>query len=181
MINLIQTTLPGVVIIEPKVFPDTRGFFLESFNSSDFEDAGLPTDFVQDNHSRSVQGVLRGLHYQYPHWQGKVIRVLVGEVFDVAVDIRQKSPDFGHWFGIKLTAENHKQLYIPSGFAHGFCVLSPVAEMVYKCTSRYEASEDAGVLWEDPDIGIEWPIENPILSEKDASAPRLQELSNLTV
>ncbi len=180
MISLRQTSLPGVVIIEPKVFSDERGFFMESFNASDFEDAGLPTKFAQDNHSRSVQGVLRGLHYQYPTWQGKVVRVLVGKVFDVAVDIRRMSPNFGHWFGTELTSENHKQLYVPPGFAHGFCVLSPVAEMVYKTTKRYEATEDAGILWNDPDIAIKWPIDHPILSPKDANAPRLSELPNLS-
>ncbi len=181
MISLRQTSLPGVVIIEPKVFSDERGFFMESFNSSDFKDAGLPTEFVQDNHSRSVQGVLRGLHYQHPSWQGKVVRVLVGKVFDVAVDIRRTSPNFGHWFGMELTSDNHKQLYIPPGFAHGFCVLSPVAEMIYKTTKGYEAKEDAGILWNDPDVAIEWPIDNPILSPKDANAPRFSELPNLTV
>ena len=181
MISLRQTSLPGVVMIEPKVFSDERGFFMESFNSSDFKDAGLPTEFAQDNHSRSVQGVLRGLHYQYPSWQGKVVRVLVGRVFDVAVDIRRMSPNFGHWFGTELSSENHKQLYIPPGFAHGFCVLSPVSEMVYKTTKGYEAAEDAGILWNDPDVAIEWPIDNPILSPKDANAPRLSELPNLIV
>ena len=180
MIKLSPTSLPGVVIVEPKVFSDERGFFVENFNARDFEEAGLPTDFVQDNHSRSVRGVLRGLHYQYPAWQGKLARVLAGEVFDVAVDIRRSSLNFGRWFGIKLTADNHKQLYIPAGFAHGFCVLSPVAEMAYKCTALYKPSQDACVRWDDPDIGIDWPIGDPILSPKDAAAPRLADLPELS-
>jgi dTDP-4-dehydrorhamnose 3,5-epimerase len=181
MIKLSQTSLPGVVIVEPEVFFDDRGFFIESFNACDFEDVGLPTDFVQDNHSRSVRGVLRGLHYQYPAWQGKLARVLVGEVFDVAVDIRRSSPHFGQWFGVKLTSENYKQLYIPPGFAHGFCVLSSAAEMAYKCTALYKPAEDASVLWNDSDIGIDWPIGDPILSPKDAAAPRLFELPDLSI
>ena len=179
MIKFNQTSLPGVVIVEPEVLSDDRGLFMESFNARDFEEAGLPTVFAQDNHSRSIRGVLRGLHYQYPTWQGKLARILVGEVFDVAVDIRRSSLNFGQWFGIELTADNHKQLYIPPGFAHGFCVLSSVAEMAYKCTELYEPVEDAGVLWNDPDVGIDWPIQNPILSPKDAAAPRLLELPEL--
>ena len=153
---------------------------MESFNAEDFAEAGLPTRFVQDNHSRSTRGVLRGLHYQYPAWQGKLVRTLVGELFDVAVDIRRGSSHFGEWFGLILSAENRKQLYVPPGFAHGFCVLSDVCEMAYKCTSLYVPDDDACVLWNDPDIGIEWPIENPILSEKDAAAPALAALAELS-
>ena len=180
MITVTQTPLPGVVIVEPRVFDDERGFFMESFNAEDFAEAGLPTRFVQDNHSGSTRGVLRGLHYQYPAWQGKLVRTLVGELFDVAVDIRRGSPHFGEWFGLILSAENRKQLYVPPGFAHGFCVLSDVCEMAYKCTSLYVPDDDACVLWNDPDIGIEWPIENPILSEKDAAAPALAALAELS-
>lgn len=180
MITVTQTPLPGVVIVEPRVFDDERGFFMESFNAEDFAEAGLPTRFVQDNHSRSTRGVLRGLHYQYPAWQGKLVRTLVGELFDVAVDIRRGSPHFGEWFGLILSAENRKQFYVPPGFAHGFCVLSDVCEMAYKCTSLYVPDDDACVLWNDPDIGIEWPIENPILSEKDAAAPALAALAELS-
>ncbi len=181
MINVTGTTLPGVVIIETQVFDDARGFFTESFNARDFADAGLPTHFVQDNHSRSTRGVLRGLHYQHPTWQGKLVRALVGEIFDVAVDIRRDSECFGQWFGITLSAQNKKQLYVPPGFAHGFCVLSEVAEMAYKCTALYEPADDAAVLWNDPDIGIEWPVSDPILSAKDSAAPRLNDLPNLSV
>ncbi|NBP95452.1 MAG: dTDP-4-dehydrorhamnose 3,5-epimerase [Gammaproteobacteria bacterium] len=177
--NVIDTSLPGVVIVESRVFDDARGFFMESFNARDFAEAGLPTHFVQDNHSRSTRGVLRGLHYQHPTWQGKLVRALVGTIFDVAVDIRRESAHFGQWFGIELSAENKKQLYVPPGFAHGFCVLSDVAEMSYKCTALYEPKEDAGVLWNDPDIGIEWPIQDPLLSPKDEAAPRLKDLPPL--
>ncbi len=180
MITVTQTPLPGVVIVAPRVFDDERGFFMESFNAQDFAEAGLPTRFVQDNHSRSTRGVLRGLHYQYPAWQGKLVRALVGELFDVAVDIRRGSPYFGEWFGLILSAKTRKQLYVPPGFAHGFCVLSDVCEMAYKCTSLYVPADDASVLWNDPDIGIEWPIESPILSEKDAAAPALAELPELS-
>jgi len=179
LINVSDTSLPGVVIVESRVFDDARGFFMESFNARDFAEAGLPTHFVQDNHSRSTRGVLRGLHYQHPSWQGKLVRALVGTIFDVAVDIRRESAHFGQWFGIELSAENKKQLYVPPGFAHGFCVLSDVAEMSYKCTALYEPKEDAGVLWNDPDIGIDWPIQDPLLSPKDEAAPRLKDLPPL--
>ena len=181
MIMVAPTTLDGVVVVEPKVFPDERGFFMESFNARHFATAGLPTEFVQDNHSRSTRGVLRGLHYQYPTWQGKLVRCLVGEIFDVAVDIRRASPTFGQWFGIVLSAENKKQLYVPAGYAHGFCVLSDVTEMAYKCTALYVPADDAGLRWNDPAIGIEWPIQDPILSAKDSDAPMLQEIGDLVV
>ena len=181
MIVVTPTTLDGVVVVEPKVFPDERGFFMESFNARHFAAAGLPTEFVQDNHSRSTRGVLRGLHYQYPTWQGKLVRCLTGEFFDVAVDIRRASPKFGQWFGIVLSAENKKQLYVPPGYAHGFCVLSDVTEMAYKCTALYEPADDASLRWNDPEIGIEWPIKSPVLSAKDSEAPMLQEIENLVV
>ena len=181
MIVVTPTTLDGVVVVEPKVFPDERGFFMESFNARHFAAAGLPTEFVQDNHSKSTRGVLRGLHYQYPTWQGKLVRCLVGEIFDVAVDIRRASPTFGQWFGIVLSAENKKQLYVPAGYAHGFCVLSDVTEMAYKCTALYVPADDAGLRWNDPAIGIEWPIQAPILSAKDSDAPMLQEIGDLVM
>ncbi|MDP6531093.1 MAG: dTDP-4-dehydrorhamnose 3,5-epimerase [Arenicellales bacterium] len=181
MITVTETPLAGVVIVKPRVFEDERGFFMESFNADDFAQAGLPTVFVQDNHSRSSRGVLRGLHYQYPGWQGKLVRVLAGEIFDVVVDIRQQSATFGQWFGITLSAVNHEQLYVPPGYAHGFCVLSEVSEMAYKCTALYQSAADACVLWNDPQIGIDWPIADPILSAKDAAAPRLAELPEFTV
>ena len=181
MIVVTPTALDGVVVVEPKVFPDKRGFFLESFNARHFAAAGLPAEFVQDNHSRSTRGVLRGLHYQYPAWQGKLVRSLLGEIFDVAVDIRRASPTFGQWFGTVLSADNKKQLYVPPGYAHGFCVLSDVAEMAYKCTALYEPADDAAVRWNDPQIGIDWPISSPVLSAKDNEAPMLKEIENLVV
>ena len=181
MIVVTPTPLDGVVVVEPTVFDDDRGFFMECFNSHDFAEAGLPCVFAQDNQSRSTRGVLRGLHYQHPNWQGKLARVIVGEIFDVAVDICRHSPTFGMWFGIVLSAKNKKQLYIPPGYAHGFCVLSDVAEMIYKCTMPYCAEHDAGIRWDDPEIRIDWPVSAPILSEKDARAPRLSEIGDLAV
>lgn len=175
-----QTALPGVVLVEPKVFGDDRGFFMESFNAREFKDAGLPWEFVQDNHSRSAYGVLRGLHYQYPTWQGKLVRCIVGEVFDVAVDIRRDSPTFGQWVGVMLTEANRHQLYIPPGFAHGFCVTSEIADVVYKCTTLYTPQDDGGIAWDDPDIGIEWPVSAPTLSEKDTRQGRLRDLNFAT-
>ena len=167
--------IPEVVLIEPKVFGDSRGFFLESFKQELFNQAtGTQHDFIQDNHSRSSKGVLRGLHYQLnPHAQGKLVRVITGAVFDVAVDIRRSSPTFGRWVGAELTAENHHQLWIPPGFAHGFVVLSDTADLVYKTTAYYAPETDRGILWNDPDIGIEWPqLDIPFsLSDKDQKQP----------
>ena len=172
-----RLAIPDVVLIEPTVFPDERGFFIESYKYSEFAAFGIKEHFVQDNHSRSVKGVLRGLHYQrQPKAQGKLVRVVVGEIFDVGVDIRKGSPTYGKWVGEVLSAENKRMLYIPPGFAHGFCVLSEVAEVLYKTTTEYSPEHDAGIIWNDPEIGIEWPIEHPILSEKDAGLPFLKEL-----
>ena len=178
MIEVSKTPLSGVVIVENRVFEDERGFFMETFNQKRFKDVGLPAEFLQDNHSRSTRGVLRGLHYQYPQWQGKLVRVIRGAVFDVAVDIRADSMTFGKWFGIELNDENRLQLYIPPGFAHGFLTLSDEVDLVYKCTSLYKPEDDACIAWNDPDIGIEWPISDPLVSEKDAAAPRLSEISH---
>lgn len=174
--NVIQTKLPGVIILEPKVFPDDRGYFLETWNRKRYEDAGVPGNFVQDNVSCSQKGILRGLHFQNPHSQGKLVQVLVGEVLDVAVDIRKGSPTFGQWVGEKLSEANHRQLYIPPGFAHGYCVLSPTAIFSYKCTDFYSPDCECGVIWNDPDINIEWPITNPALSPKDAGYSRLKDI-----
>jgi dTDP-4-dehydrorhamnose 3,5-epimerase len=170
-----DTHLKGVRLIVPRVFEDDRGFFLETFNAAVFEENGLPVNFVQDNHSRSTRGVLRGLHYQYPTWQGKLVRVVTGEIFDVAVDIRPESPTFGQWYGVILNEDNKHQLYIPPGYAHGFCVLSETVDVTYKCTAPYTPSEDAGIRWDDPDIGIDWPISDPLVSEKDRNAPLLKD------
>ncbi len=175
--KFLPTTLQGVVLIEPSKFTDDRGFFMEVFHCQKFREAGLPENFVQDNHSYSQHGVIRGLHYQYPQWQGKLVRSVTGSVYDVAVDIRKDSVDYGKWFGIELSAENGRQLYIPPGFAHGFCVTGEMAEVTYKCTSVYNAGDDAGIRWDDPDIAIDWPIENPVVSAKDAVAPLLREIS----
>lgn len=163
------TTIPGVLIIEPKVFGDDRGFFYESFNARNFEEqTGLSVNFVQDNHSKSAKGVLRGLHYQIQQPQGKLVRVVAGEVFDVAVDIRKQSPTFGKWVGIMLSAENKRQLWIPAGFAHGFLVTSDSAEFLYKTTDYYAPEFERSILWNDPTLGIEWPLEGePLLSNKD--------------
>jgi dTDP-4-dehydrorhamnose 3,5-epimerase len=170
--NKIETDLPGVFIIEPKVFGDQRGFFFESFNQQEWEKTtGLKTRFVQDNHSRSVKGVLRGLHYQVEQMQGKLVRVVVGEVFDVAVDVRKHSPTFGKWVGVHLSAENKRQFWVPEGFAHGFLVLSDVAEFLYKTTDYYAPEHERAIIWNDPDLAIRWPIEvEPLLSEKDKKA-----------
>lgn len=176
-----STKLAGVLLITPDVFGDERGFFMETYNEQKAIAGGLTEKFVQDNHSRSAKGVLRGLHYQYPQWQGKLVRAIQGEIYDVAVDIREGSETFGEWVGVYLSSENKQQLYVPAGFAHGFCVTSEFADVAYKCTSLYEPKQDAGVLWNDPDIGIDWPVDSPVLSEKDTKAPRLHELSPLSV
>ncbi|PQO96713.1 dTDP-4-dehydrorhamnose 3,5-epimerase [Pseudomonas frederiksbergensis] len=170
--NVVTTDLPGVLIIEPKVFGDERGFFYESFNAKAFEEAtGLNPQFVQDNHSRSQKGVLRGLHYQLENTQGKLVRVTAGEVLDVAVDIRRSSPHFGKWVAVRLSADNHRQLWVPEGFAHGFVVLSEFAEFLYKTTDYYTPSAERSILWDDPDLGIDWQLnEAPQLSAKDQSA-----------
>ena len=174
--KVIQTDLPGVLILEPRVFPDARGFFLETYNKEKYVAAGLPLEFVQDNLSFSARSVLRGLHYQQPHAQGKLVYVLQGEVWDVAVDIRRDSAHYGQWTAVSLTSANKKQFYIPPGFAHGFCVVSETALFTYKCTDLYHPECDAGVRWNDPDLGIIWPVAEPILSAKDQNQPYLREL-----
>ncbi|MHA0955992.1 dTDP-4-dehydrorhamnose 3,5-epimerase [Enterobacter ludwigii] len=177
--NVIKTDIPDVLIFEPKVFGDDRGFFFESFSQKIFEEAvGRKVEFVQDNHSKSCKGVLRGLHYQLePYAQGKLVRCVAGEVFDVAVDIRKSSPTFGKWVGVNLSAENKRQLWIPEGFAHGFLVISDMAEFVYKTTNYYHPESDRGLLWNDETLSINWPIEQyPILSEKDKNAKKITNL-----
>jgi dTDP-4-dehydrorhamnose 3,5-epimerase len=174
----ITTDIEGVLIFEPKVFADARGFFMETWSRKRYAEAGLDVDFVQDNVSFSTQGVLRGLHYQYPRPQGKLVQVLQGKVLDVAVDIRRGSPTFGRGVSCVLSDENYRQFYVPVGFAHGFYVLSETALFSYKCTDFYCPECDGGLLWNDPDIEIDWPIENPILSDKDAKLPRLKDIPN---
>jgi dTDP-4-dehydrorhamnose 3,5-epimerase len=174
--NVLETNLPGVLVFEPKVFGDERGFFMETWRADRYEEAGLPARFVQDNLSFSQRGVLRGLHFQNPDQQGKLVYVLQGEAYDVAVDIRVGSPTFGEWTAITLSSENKRQFYVPEGFAHGFLVTSSTALFAYKCTARYNAQAEASVLWNDPQIGIEWPVERPVLSEKDRAAPPLAQM-----
>jgi dTDP-4-dehydrorhamnose 3,5-epimerase len=174
--QVIETALAGVRIIEPRVFKDRRGFFFESYNDRTYAEHGITDRWVQDNHSRSVRGTLRGLHYQAAPGQAKLVRVVVGEVYDVAVDVRFGSPTFGKHVGVILSAENHRQLYIPVGFAHGFCVLSESADFLYKVTSYYAPQDERGVRWDDPDLAIPWPIEDPVLSDRDLALPLLQEI-----
>lgn len=178
--NVRATSLPEVLLLEPRVFRDDRGFFLETFSAPKVENTGIPSEFVQDNHSRSTKGVVRGLHYQLDHPQGKLVHVTRGRIFDVAVDIRRGSPTFGKWFGTELDDENLLSMWIPGGFAHGFCTLSDVADVIYKCTAVYDAADDRGIAWNDSTIGIDWPIDRPLLSPKDSSyAPLSRDRSDL--
>jgi len=172
VLKIIPTSLPDVLLIEPKVFPDERGFFMESYQKEKFKEAGIDAEFVQDNHSKSCHGTLRGLHYQIRHPQGKLVRVIAGEVFDVAVDIRKHSPTFAQWAGVFLSADNKRMLWVPVGFAHGFYVTSPDAEVLYKASDYYAPQWERCIAWNDPEIGIQWPLqgETPILSDKDALA-----------
>ncbi len=170
-----ETELPGVLLLEPKRFGDDRGFFMELFHAKRYSEAGIPGPFVQDNFSRSAKGILRGLHFQQPHAQGKLVQVFAGAVYDVAVDIRRGSPTFGKWVGVELSADNRRQLWVPAGFAHGFCVLSESADFHYKCTELYSPASEHGIAWNDPDLGIPWPVKSPLLSPKDAAAPRLED------
>ncbi len=175
--QIVKTAIPEVLLIKPKVFGDARGFFLETYNKERYMAAGFPdVDFVQDNHSRSSKGVLRGLHFQLNHPQGKLVQVATGSVFDVAVDVRVGSPTFGQCYGCVLSDENHHQLWIPPKFAHGFCVLSDTADFVYKCTDYYRPEDEGGLLWSDPEVGIDWPIESPLLSKKDKVYACLSEI-----
>ena len=168
--NIIETAIPGVLIIEPRVFGDARGFFMETWNAAAFADAGLDLAFVQDNHSRSQKGVLRGLHFQNPGPQGKLVRVVKGAVFDVAVDLRAASPTFGKWVGVELSAENKRMFWVPEGFAHGFLTLEDDTDFLYKCTAPYAPQSEFTLAWDDPAVGIDWPLDglNPIISDKDA-------------
>ena len=168
-----------MLLIEPKVFGDARGFFMETYRADAFRAAGIPDTFVQDNHSRSARGVLRGLHYQEPNAQGKLVRCTRGAIFDVAVDIRRGSPSFGRWFGVELSDANKLMLWIPPGFAHGFCAMEDGSDLVYKCTTLYDQTNDRAILWNDPAIGIQWPIESPVLSAKDAAAAPLADATPL--
>lgn len=174
--KVIETRLPGVLIIEPQVFGDSRGFFTETFQQQRYAEAGIDLPFVQDNHSRSARGVLRGLHFQRTRPQGKLVRVSRGAVYDVAVDIDPASPTCGQYVGVELTDENHRQLWVPPGYAHGFCVISDVADFIYKCTDYYFPEDEGGLLWNDPEVQIPWPIDDPKLSAKDQLNPTLSQL-----
>lgn len=177
--KFVNTEIKGVYIVETKVFGDNRGYFMETYNYNDFKEAGLDMEFVQDNQSKSTKGVLRGLHFQKKHSQGKLVRVTKGKVFDVGVDLRDGSETYGKWVGVVLSEENKKQFYLPKGFAHGFVVLSDEAEFCYKCTDFYHPEDEGGLIWNDPDIGIKWPldgIDNIIFSDKDKLWPRLKDL-----
>lgn len=174
--KITTTALRGVLIIQPKTFGDTRGFFLETFQSGRYARAGITQPFVQDNHSRSQQGVLRGLHFQRARSQGKLISVSRGSVFDVTVDINPQSPTFGEHVALELNDDNHLQIWIPAGYAHGFCVLSVLADLHYKCTDFYDPTDETGIIWNDPDVNIAWPLHTPLLSAKDQRLPRLRDL-----
>lgn len=165
--KIIETHLPGVIVIEPNKFGDKRGFFLETFREDTLKDAGINANFVQDNHSRSTRGVLRGLHYQMIQTQGKLVRVATGAVYDVAIDVRDGSPTFGQWYGTQLDEDNMRMMYVPPGYAHGFVVLSETTDFLYKCTDYYHPQSEQGIAWNDPDIGINWPIADVSLSDKD--------------
>ena len=176
--RVVETDLPGVILIEPVVHRDGRGFFVETYHADRYREIGIGGPFVQDNQSRSTAGTLRGLHLQLRLPQGKLIRVIEGEIFDVAVDVRRGSPTFGRWVSVTLSADNFRQVYVPSGFAHGFCVLSPIAQVEYKCTQVYDRSSEIGIAWNDPAIGIAWPVAEPRLSPRDRQHPALAQLGD---
>ena len=175
-LKFIKTSLPEVLVIEPDLFKDGRGFLMETYHQRKYSEGGISQSFIQDNYSHSLRGTLRGLHYQLKHPQDKLIYVITGEIFDVAVDIRHGSPTFGQWVGMHLSEENKRQIFVPKGFAHGFCVMSETADVIYKCTDLYDPDDDYGIHWADPDIGIEWPDIKPIISDKDSQNPRLNDI-----
>ena len=177
--KFVPADIPGIIVIEPDVYPDRRGFFLETYHAEKYRAGGITDLFVQDNHSRSTGGTVRGLHLQLRRTQGKLIRVIEGEIFDVAVDVRRGSPTFGKWFGVTLSAGNFKQCYVPQGFAHGFAVVSEIAQVEYKCTDFYDAASEIGIAWDDPALGIKWPIKDPVLSDRDRHHPRLADVIEL--
>lgn len=176
-LQVIETKLPGVLLIKPNFFEDPRGFFMETYQQREYAEAGIASTFVQDNRSHSIRNTLRGLHYQLEQPQGKLIYAVTGEIFDVAVDIRQGSPTFGKWTGIILSEMNKYQIYVPEGFAHGFCVMSKTADIIYKCTDFYKPGDEYGILWDDPDLDIDWDVDNVVLSEKDARNKRLADVA----
>jgi dTDP-4-dehydrorhamnose 3,5-epimerase len=172
-VRVVPTDLPGAIIVEPDVHVDGRGFFLETYHATKYAAVGIHGPFVQDNHSRSVHSTLRGLHLQIARPQAKLLRVIEGEIYDVAVDVRRGSPTFGRWVGVTLSADSHRQFFVPAGFAHGFSVISETAQVEYKCTDLYDAESEIGIAWDDPELGIRWPLRQPLLSDRDRSNPRL--------
>ena len=176
MARRVESNLDGLVVIEPEVFGDERGFLVETFREDDWREFGIDLDFVQHNHSRSVRGTLRGLHFQTEPGQAKLVRCSAGRIFDVAVDLRRGSPTFGRWEGYELDDRDHRQLFVPAGFGHGFCVLSETADVDYQLSSYYDPATESGIAWNDPDVGVEWPIDEPLLSDRDKSAPKLAEV-----
>jgi dTDP-4-dehydrorhamnose 3,5-epimerase len=177
--RFLPTDLPGVIVVEPDVHRDPRGFFVETYHAAKYREGGIVPPFVQDNHSRSARGTLRGLHAQLRRPQGKLVRAAFGEIFDVAVDVRRGSPSFGRWVGVNLSADSFRQLYVPPGFAHGFCVLSESADVIYKCTELYDPADELTIAWNDVEVGVRWPVGEPLLSARDAKAPRLAEMAEL--
>jgi dTDP-4-dehydrorhamnose 3,5-epimerase len=177
-VRVVKTDLSGVVVIEPEVHADGRGFFLETYHAAKYSEHGIDGPFVQDNHSRSTGGTLRGLHLQLRHPQGKLVRAIEGEVYDVAVDVRRGSPTFGRWVAVTLSADNFRQCYVPPGFAHGFCVMTPIAQVEYKCTDLYDPDSEIGIAWNDPSLAIAWPVREPLLSNRDRHHPTLAELGD---
>jgi len=175
-VRVVPAPLPGVLVIEPRVFRDGRGFFIETYQEQRYRELGILDQFVQDNHSRSVAGTLRGLHLQVTKPQAKLVRVIEGSVYDVAVDVRRGSPTFGRWFGVVLSADDFRQCYVPRGFAHGFCVTSEVAQVEYKCSDFYDPADELGIRWDDPAVGIEWPVATPVLSDRDRRHPLLADV-----
>jgi dTDP-4-dehydrorhamnose 3,5-epimerase len=177
-VRVVATAIPGVLVVEPDIHQDGRGFFLETYHADRYREHGITGPFVQDNHSRSAANTLRGLHLQVRRPQGKLIRVIEGEVFDVAVDVRRGSPTFGRWVGVSVSAENFRQVYVPAGFAHGFCVVSPIAQVEYKCTDVYDPADEIGIAWNDPAVGITWPVQQPLLSARDTAHRTLAEMTD---
>jgi len=177
-VRVVPTAVPGVLIVEPDVHDDGRGFFIETYHAERYREHGIDGPFVQDNHSRSVAGTIRGLHLQIRRPQGKLVRVIEGEVYDVSVDVRRGSPTFGRWVAVTLTADNFKQCYVPPGFAHGFCVVSPIAQVEYKCTDFYDPMDEVGIAWNDPGLAISWPVREPLLSARDTRHPSLADLTD---
>jgi dTDP-4-dehydrorhamnose 3,5-epimerase len=178
MATPVETQIDGLVVVEPEVHGDERGFLVETFRDETWRELGVDAELVQDNHSRSVRNTLRGLHFQTTPGQAKLVRCLRGRVWDVAVDLRRDSPTFGRWEGYELDDETHRQLYVPVGFAHGFCVLSEIADVHYRLSSYYDAATESGIAWDDPDVGVEWPVNEPLLSDRDRNAPRLAEIAD---